>query len=199
MLPKEQLQQFKQILLNEQAKKIAQVQDRFGLEASHTDAVGELSSYDNHPGDLATEIYERGKDIALNERAEQELEAINEALHAIDEGTYGICRECSMDIPLERLLAIPTTATCVEHANTDTFKRDRPVEEEVYSAHINPERVEQETGYDGEDAWQEVSRYGSSETPSDLYGDRDNYNEIYPNSDEDIGIVEDVERYPATE
>lgn len=199
MLPKEQLQQFKQILLNEQAKKIAQVQDRFGLEASHTDAVGELSSYDNHPGDLATEIYERGKDIALNERAEQELEAINEALHAIDEGTYGICRECSMDIPLERLLAIPTTATCVEHANTDTFKRERPVEEEVYSAHINPERVEQETGYDGEDAWQEVSRYGSSETPSDLYGDRDNYNEIYPNSDEDIGIVEDVERYPATE
>ena len=199
MLPKEQLQQFKQILLNEQAKKIAQVQDRFGLEASHTDAVGELSSYDNHPGDLATEIYERGKDIALNERAEQELEAINEALHAIDEGTYGICRECSMDIPLERLLAIPTTATCVEHANTDTFKRDRPVEEEVYSAHINPERVEQETGYDGEDAWQEVSRYGSSETPSDLYGDRNNYNEIYPNSDEDIGIVEDVERYPATE
>jgi len=199
LLPKEQLQQFKQILLNEQAKKIAQVQDRFGLEASHTDAVGELSSYDNHPGDLATEIYERGKDIALNERAEQELEAINEALHAIDEGTYGICRECSMDIPLERLLAIPTTATCVEHANTDTFKRERPVEEEVYSAHINPERVEQETGYDGEDAWQEVSRYGSSETPSDLYGDRDNYNEIYPNSDEDIGIVEDVERYPATE
>lgn len=199
LLNKAQLQQFKQILMNEQSKKIAQVQAHFDLEASHTDAVGELSSYDNHPGDLATEIYERGKDVALNEHAEQALEDINEALHAIDEGTYGICRECSMDIPIERLAIIPTTDTCVEHANSDTFRRDRPVEEEVYSAHINPERNETETGYDEEDAWQEVSRYGSSETPSDLYGDRDNYNEIYPNSDEDIGIVEDVERYPATE
>lgn len=196
MLSKAQLNQFKQLLLQQQAEKIEQVQERFDLVSSHTDAVGELSSYDNHPGDLATEIYERGKDIALNEHAEKELEAINEALHAMDEGTYGICRECSMDIPLERLLAIPTTATCVEHAKDNTFKHSRPVEEEVYNIHINPDRVEKETGYDGEDAWQEVSRYGSSETPSDLYGDRDNYNEIYPNSDENIGIVEEVERYP---
>ncbi|HLQ98607.1 MAG TPA: yteA family sporulation protein, partial [Candidatus Dormibacteraeota bacterium] len=75
----------------------------------------------------------------------------------------------------------------------------RPVEEDIYSNHINPERNEKETGYDAEDAWQEVSRYGSSETPSDLYGDRDNYNEMYPNSDEDVGIVEDVERYSTTE
>lgn len=67
----------------------------------------------------------------------------------------------------------------------------------MYSPNINPDEVTDETqvGYDAEDAWQEVGRYGTSETPSDLYGDRDNYNEMYPNSDEDIGIVEKIESY----
>src|SRR5699024_8544511 len=169
MLTKEQLKKFKDILLARQSEMIRQVQDRFGLETSFMDSVGELSSYDNHPGDMGTEMYEREKDIALNEHAERELEEINEALHAIDEGTYGICRVCSMDISYERLKAVPTADTCREHADEDTFTRNRPVEEEVFSPNINPDELTKETqvGYDAEDAWQEVSRYGTSETPSD--------------------------------
>ncbi|MEI3604082.1 yteA family sporulation protein [Pseudogracilibacillus sp. SE30717A] len=199
MLTNEQTNELKEILLTRQSQMIRQVQDRFGLETSFTDAVGELSSYDNHPGDMGTEMYEREKDIALNEHAERELEEINEALHAIDEGTYGICKVCSLDIAYDRLKAVPTADTCREHAEDDEriFKRNRPVEEEVYSPNINPDEVTAETqvGYDAEDAWQEVSRYGTSETPSDFFGDRDSYNEMYPNSDEDVGYVEDVERY----
>lgn len=203
MLTNEQKKEFKELLLVRQGEMIQQVQDRFGLETSYMDAVGELSSYDNHPGDMATEMYEREKDIALNEHAERELEEINEALHAIDEGTYGICKVCSMDISYDRLQAIPTADTCREHAedNDKIFKRNRPVEEEVFSPNINPDEVTDETqvGYDAEDAWQEVSRYGTSETPSDFFGDRDNYNNMYPNSDENVGYVEDVERYSSQE
>jgi len=204
MLTKEQLKKFKDILLARQSEMIRQVQDRFGLEASFMDAVGELSSYDNHPGDMGTEMYEREKDIALNEHAERELEEINKALHAIDDGTYGICRVCSMDIPLERLEAAPTADTCREHAEDDDdsiFNRNRPVEEEVFSPNINPDEKTSETqvGYDAEDAWQEVSRYGTSETPSDFYGDRDDYGETYPNSDENVGYVEAVERFSSRE
>ena len=199
LLSQEQLQQFKHILLGKQAKLIEQTKEAQDLQQSETDAVGELSSYDNHPGDLATELYERGKDLALNQNKEQELEAINASLHAIEEGTYGICKTCSMDIPIERLVAMPTADTCIEHASSALDMDKRPVEEEVYHTHINPERHEEESGYDGEDAWQEVSRYGTSETPSDFFGDRDSYDEVYPNSNEDIGYVEDVERYPSTE
>lgn len=50
-----------------------------------------------------------------------------------------------------------------------------------------------EVGYDAEDAWQEVSVVGTSETPADFYGDRDNYQEMYPNSEESVGAVEEVE------
>ena len=198
MLTNEQIKTFHKILFDRQSEIINQIQDRFGLVASQKEAIGELSSYDNHPADLGTETYERGKDLALSEHAERELEEINAALHAMEEGTYGICKVCSMDIPYERLLALPTADTCIHHSEEQQIAtRQRPVEEEVYSPNINPDEVTDETqvGYDAEDAWQEVSRYGTSETPSDLYGDRDNYNEMYPNSDEDIGIVEKIESY----
>lgn len=199
MLTTKQIGELKEQLVQRQSHIIHQIQDDFGLEASFIDAVGELSSYDNHPGDMGTELYERGKDIALNEHMEKELEEINESLHAINEGTYGICRVCSLDIPFERLQAVPTADTCVEHSeDNQTFSRTHPVEEEVFSPNINPDEVTPETqvGYDAEDAWQEVSKYGTSETSSDFYGDRDSYNDMYPNSDEDIGTVEDVEKYP---
>jgi len=191
------MNQCKNALLKRQSELIKQVQNHFGLENQATDSIGELSSYDNHPGDMGTELYERGKDSALNEHAEKELEKINEALHSINDGTYGICSKCGIGISFERLLAVPTTDRCKSHADDQTFTRDHPVEEEVFSPNINPDEVTKEVqvGYDAEDTWQELSQYGSSETPSDFYGDRDNYNEMYPNKSENVGAVEDLEEF----
>lgn len=195
MITEAQINRCKAILTEQQSKLIKQVQDHFGLQSAMKETTGELSSYDNHPADMGTELFERGKDIALNEHAERELEGINSALHAINEGTYGICIDCGADIPFERLEVIPTTDRCTNHASDQTFTRDHPVEVEVFSPNINPDEVTDETqvGYDAEDTWQDVSRYGTSETGSDFYGDRDNYNAMYPNSDELIGSTEVVE------
>ena len=201
MITEEQRNRCKMILMERQSKLIKQVQDHFGLQSAMKDTTGELSSYDNHPADMGTELFERGKDVALNEHAEKELEEINSALHAINEGTYGICIDCGVDIPFERLEIVPTTDRCNNHASGQTFTRDHPVEEEVFSPNINPDEVTEETqvGYDAEDTWQDVSRYGTSETASDFYGDRDNYNEMYPNSDELIGSTEAVEGFLAAD
>lgn len=182
-----------------QSKLIHQLKNRFDLEMSQTDAIGELSSYDNHPADMGTELFERGKDLALYDHAEQELEDINKALHALAEGTYGICRVCSASIPYDRLVANPTADTCVEHADGQQINIDqRPIEEEVLGSHINPEPATDEATnfYDREDAWQDVARYGTSDTPADLFGDHESYDEMYANSDEQIGVVEAVEKYP---
>lgn len=198
MLSEQQIQECNMLLQKRQSDLIRQVKDHYGMSLEMAqESTGELSHYDNHPADMGTEQFERGKDLALNEHAEKELEDINEALHAIDEGTYGICTECGEDIPFERLQAMPETDRCVKHAKDDTFKHNRPIEEQVFSPNINPDEVtdETQTGYDAEDAWQEVSRYGTSETPSDFYGDRDNYDEMYPNSDENVGYTEDIENF----
>ncbi|RDW15049.1 TraR/DksA C4-type zinc finger protein [Oceanobacillus chungangensis] len=198
MITNEQLQQCKATLIERQTDLINHVQDHFGLTLeSAKESVGELSNYDNHPADLGTELFERGKDVALNEHAEKELEEINEALHSIDAGTYGICKTCGIDIPYQRLFAVPTTDQCIEHAEANIFERDRPVEEEVFSPNLtDPQALEEEkVGYDAEDTWQDVSRYGTSETAADFYGDHLDYDGMYPNSDENIGTVEDLENF----
>ncbi|WP_096270919.1 TraR/DksA C4-type zinc finger protein [Paucisalibacillus globulus] len=202
MISGEQLGQCKEALLARQNELINHVQDHYGLSLELLkESMSELSNYDNHPADHGTELFERQKDIALNEHAEKELEEINEALHAIEEGTYGLCTECGADIPFERLQAVPTADRCVNHASSDTFERNRPVEEEVFSPNINPDEVtdEEQVGYDAEDTWQDVSRYGTSETASDFYGDRENFDEMYPNSDENVGSVEDIEGFVAAD
>ena len=43
------------------------------LDLSEREASGELSSYDNHPGDLGTELFEREKDVALEIHEEEQL------------------------------------------------------------------------------------------------------------------------------
>lgn len=199
MLTKHQLATIKNDLQVREEALMKQLKDHFGLKYEFAQEVsGELSNYDNHPGDQGTELFERSKDLALNEHAEKELEDINESLHAIAEGTYGICSVCGKDIPYERLEAVPTTDRCMEHANKEGFKRDRPVEEEVLDpniTHVERKAVDP-VGYDEEDAWQDVSSYGTSDSPSDLYGDRDNYNEMYPNNkDHQDSGAEGIENY----
>ncbi|WP_249872690.1 TraR/DksA C4-type zinc finger protein [Oceanobacillus saliphilus] len=202
MITEEQLTECKAVLMERQAELIVHMKDHFGMKYEFAkETVSELSNYDNHPGDTGTELFEREKDLALNEHAEKELEEINEALHAIEEGTYGICSTCGADIPFERLVAIPATDKCLEHAKNNTFDNPRTMEEEVFSPNINPNEVtdEEQVGYDAEDTWQEVSRYGTSETQSDLYGDKDHYNDMFANSDDRVGAVEDVENFLAAD
>ncbi|AWE08419.1 molecular chaperone DnaK [Lysinibacillus sp. 2017] len=76
----------------------------------------ELTSVDNHPADVATDLTTVTTEIALDELKEEEMEKIQTALRAIDEETYGKCTECGKEIPFERLEAVPTTLTCIEHA-----------------------------------------------------------------------------------
>jgi len=116
MITNKQKENFKKELLERQHVLIEQVNSDDATRKSQKDADGELSSYDNHPADLGTALYEREKDQAFAMKSDEELEKINEALHAMEEGTYGLCETCSEPIPLARLSIIPETSTCVEHA-----------------------------------------------------------------------------------
>ncbi|WP_338777897.1 TraR/DksA C4-type zinc finger protein [Metabacillus sp. FJAT-52054] len=174
----------------------------FGLESGHPhDTVGELSSYDNHPGDEGTELYEREKDVALNEHAEEELSDINRALMAIEKGTYGKCEICGTDIPAERLEAIPSATTCKEHSPNQSISSDRPIEEEVLSPPFGRFTSDDKdsVAFDAEDAYQETASFGSSESPSDFEYPMEDYEDAYIESDERIGYVEDYENFAGTD
>ncbi len=52
--------------------------------------------------------------LALKQTDSKLLRAIEEAIHRIDQGSYGICMECENEIPAARLEAVPWTRVCVD-------------------------------------------------------------------------------------
>lgn len=100
--------------LQEAYQKETGILDDFQHESLRED-IGELTTYDNHPGDTASEVERREVEGTLLRIEEDLLAHVDEALEAIRNGTYGICQVCHKEIPLERLEAMPEATTCVEH------------------------------------------------------------------------------------
>lgn len=81
----------------------------------------ELTDFDrNHPADMATDYTTQITEMAIEDLREEEVEEIKAALQAIEDGTYGRCQVCGREIPYERLEALPTALTCIDHADKET-------------------------------------------------------------------------------
>lgn len=124
-MDKTQINNLKKILLEELKDK------KEGLESKSDLEITELSNYDNHPADNATDLTTKLVENALDDYKEEGIDKIKAALQAIEEGTYGTCKVCQTSIPYERLEAVPTTLTCKEHSQEQVDLTTRPVEEEV--------------------------------------------------------------------
>jgi DnaK suppressor protein len=162
----------------------------YGLDDPMVDQLGELSVYDNHPADVASELFEREKDWGLRDRDHIQLQEIDRALSAIDNGTYGTCETCQKPIPEERLLAYPATTLCVDCKRQDEAlhpDRSHPIEERF----LQPGYARTDTdetssvAFDGEDAWQAVARFNERPEFADAYED------IL--MDDNEGVVDDMD------
>ncbi|SDF05512.1 regulatory protein, yteA family [Paenibacillus sp. cl6col] len=204
-LSSEQLNSLQQQLLQSKAQIERRLHhgDHYGLSNSLRENTGELSTLDNHPADVGTEMFERGKDIALNEHDEILLERIDTALSRMDKGQYGKCVVCGKDIPYERLEAVPSTMYCVEHSPEQIVSERRPVEEQFLMPPFGRTSLDEDTqnGFDGEDAWQIVESWGTSNTPAmHEEHDVDDYGNLYIEASEELdGCVEAYESFVATD
>jgi RNA polymerase-binding transcription factor len=63
--------------------------------------------------DVASESRDREINLALKDRDRDKLQAIDDALSRIDDGSYGVCESCDSDIAEGRLEALPFTRVCV--------------------------------------------------------------------------------------
>lgn len=204
-LTKEQLAELQRTLKQEQSsvENRLRANDNFGTEDSHSDMAGELAVYDNHPGDVGTALFERGKDIALNEHEEHHLSEIKDALDRIQEGTYGSCVICKQPIPFERLQAIPTTEYCFEHVPDRELSQRRPAEELILQppfGRTSLDELPEQNQFDGEDAWQIVESWGNSDSPAMAEDNQvDDYNHMFIEADENEGYVEAIESFLATD
>lgn len=195
----EKLQRFRERLTEEKQRIEAELAHSrsFDLEEPLTESVQELSGYDNHPADLGSETFEREKDLGLRNNTAEIYQRIGEALERIDNGRYGICEDCGREIDLERLEALPYTTLCIDCQRQEEDHhqtRHRPIEEEVLMPPFGRTFLDNtdDVATDGEDIWQSVARYGTSESPSDLSG-VSNYGDLFADADEPQGVAEDVE------
>ena len=102
--------------LKEERTRLQGIRDNLQREQEEatSDTGGELSSFDQHPGDSGTETFEMEKNVSLREQVEYELTEIDAAFHRLEHGDYGKCQACGRPIGDARLEAMPATRFCVE-------------------------------------------------------------------------------------
>ncbi|AKA70228.1 MULTISPECIES: TraR/DksA C4-type zinc finger protein [Clostridium] len=156
---------------------------------SNAELSTELSFYDNHPSDIATEIFDKERGIAFKGNELSIIKKIENSLSNIDKGTYGKCSICGKDIKEERLEFIPYTDHCVEcqkwiSNSYSEEKKNTPIEKQEpgypFGYGYNDRR--DEVGFDAEDSYQAVGRFNRIKNVIDVY------------SDEDEDYVEPIER-----
>jgi RNA polymerase-binding transcription factor DksA len=125
----------------------------------------ELSHYDNHPAEFATELFEMEHYMALKKLQTDEVRKIRQASAKVDEGTYGICEACGKDIDNKRLEVLPQASLCIDCAvreenetlsiKEQTMKKRHPEEQILDASNLNRDGVHNQ-------ALEDLMHYGSS-------------------------------------
>lgn len=194
------LQHFKEKLINEKERQADTLnlmeenssgdQDRF--------ASGELSSYDNHPADLGSGVFQITMNNTLKVNEEYNIRQINNALERIENGSYGICEVCGKDIGNERLEVLPFARRCIECENHAQDENEhlysRPVEEKIWDAPFGRKYLnnQEDDEHEGMDFLYDLAKFGNADSPQDLGGYKD-YKEFYTNEVDRQGMTSDIE------
>jgi len=70
--------------------------------------------YGEKEEDNAVEVAQYSDNLTLERTLESALRDVKKALTAVEKGTYGTCRYCKQPIDERRLLARPTSASCID-------------------------------------------------------------------------------------
>lgn len=62
----------------------------------------------------ASQVFAQQRDLALRDRADQQLALVDAALARLDDGTFGTCVRCGRPIAAERLEALPWAPRCID-------------------------------------------------------------------------------------
>ena len=78
--------------------------------------------YSSHMADAGTDQQEMEKAYYWVARENKFLQFLNRALEMIEEGTFGVCKECGDLINAERLEEVPHTTSCFDCKNASKRK-----------------------------------------------------------------------------
>ena len=106
-LTPQQLEDYRQLLIARR--------DDLARDTVRAEAVAAEQSDLEHADLMDRAVADVAKDEALHEasRESEQLVQVEEALHAIAHGTYGLCARCGQEIPKARLDAVPWANLCL--------------------------------------------------------------------------------------
>ena len=74
------------------------------------------------PNDRASQESDMALELRNRDRERKLIKKIDETLRSIDEGEYGYCNSCGVEIGLKRLEARPTATQCIDCKTLDEFR-----------------------------------------------------------------------------
>lgn len=109
-------------LLEEKARIEQELSKISHKNTSASDEANEVEFKDigNEEGDNAAEVAQFSDNLSMGDELEKAIRDIEGALKTIDAGTYGICKYCKQPIDERRLVARPTSSSCIQCKKTLT-------------------------------------------------------------------------------
>ncbi|MBN2425923.1 MAG: TraR/DksA C4-type zinc finger protein [Calditrichaceae bacterium] len=112
-MDKKTLLKFKNLLLEKRKSALEEHDVLKSIINGTGDEETDFSRYSSHLADDSSDSSSREEAFYHLSRENTYIQKIDEALEAIEQGTYGRCRVCGQEISEERLMAVPTTSICV--------------------------------------------------------------------------------------
>lgn len=138
MLTEGERSQIEQRLLKERQEALEMLEQFDSESHDLRDRAGELSIYDQHQADYATESQEQEKSFMLTSREGRRLYEIDAALRRLyqEPEKFGVCAQCGRDIGFARLEVIPETQLCADDATA--MEGDVDANPREADPHANP-------------------------------------------------------------
>ncbi|WP_394757650.1 TraR/DksA family transcriptional regulator [Rhodoferax sp.] len=102
---------YKDQLLSQRASLMTQLSDLRGGTVGRAEASSE--HFGQQQDSTAQVNSARELEFALDAHDSEELERVNAALRRIEDGSYGSCVDCGVEIPPARLQAAPDALRCI--------------------------------------------------------------------------------------
>lgn len=80
----------------------------------------DFPSHGDKEDENAAEVAEFSDNLSLGSELESALKDVHAAMKAVESGTYGKCKYCQQEIDTQRLLARPTSTSCIACKKTLT-------------------------------------------------------------------------------
>ena len=123
MLTKEQIKELRNDLENE----LRELEERNKEKVNEMEHPGDTDTFHGDEADQATYLEHRSRLLRLRDRDRKLINKIQKTIAKIDNGIYGTCDACGIDIPYERLKLRPVADLCIEckQAQEEREERDK--------------------------------------------------------------------------